>query len=80
MRPRILSVKKINQKKINVGRDELQNYANLVLQKYSHYLKNWDIEEKNSGYFVYFNRKAHLTCPLCKRTHDKDQRWYGLIR
>ncbi|CAJ0758414.1 9238_t:CDS:2 [Entrophospora sp. SA101] len=77
VRPRILSVEKINQKKIIVGQDSLKKYANLVLQKYSDYLGGWDIEEKDSQYFVYFNRKAYLECPKCKRLHDKDQRWFG---
>ncbi|RHZ85037.1 hypothetical protein Glove_73g27 [Diversispora epigaea] len=78
VRPRILSVEKINnQKKIIVGHDSLKKYANQVLQKYSNYLGSWDIEEKNSQYFVYFNRKSYQECPLCKRPHDKDQRWFG---
>jgi hypothetical protein len=42
------------------------------LQKYSNYLRDWTIEEKDSENFVYFNRKAPLGCPLCKRIHDKD--------
>ncbi|CAJ0752663.1 1099_t:CDS:2, partial [Entrophospora sp. SA101] len=64
IRPRILSIEKINnQKKIIVGHDELKKYVNLVLQKYSDYLGSWDIEEKNSQYFVYFNRRAYLECP-----------------
>ncbi|CAG8576087.1 12287_t:CDS:2 [Gigaspora rosea] len=78
VRPRILSVEKINnQKKIIVGQDVLKKYANLVLQKYPDYLGGWDIEEKNSQWYVYFNRKTYLECPLCNRTHDKDQRWFG---
>ncbi|RIB01809.1 hypothetical protein C2G38_2229633 [Gigaspora rosea] len=80
VRPRILSVEKINQKKIIVGQDSLKKYANLVLQKYSDYLEGWDIEEKDSQYFVYFNRKAYLECSICKRTHDKDQRWFSCAR
>jgi hypothetical protein len=28
------------------------------LQKYSNYLRDWTIEEKDSENFVYFNRKA----------------------
>ncbi|CAH1765944.1 4096_t:CDS:2 [Entrophospora sp. SA101] len=49
IRPCILSIEKINnQKKIIVGQDALKKYANLILQKYSEYLRNWDIEEKNS--------------------------------
>ncbi|CAG8464520.1 3721_t:CDS:2 [Paraglomus brasilianum] len=78
VRPRILSTEKINnQKKIIVGQDALKKYANLVLQKYPDYLGGWDIEEKDSQHFVYFNRKTYLECPLCNRTHDKDQRWFG---
>ncbi|CAG8554560.1 3024_t:CDS:2, partial [Cetraspora pellucida] len=78
VRPRILSVEKINnQKKIIVGHNSLKKYANQVLQKYSDYLGSWDIEEKDSQYFIYFSRKAYLECPKCKRPHDKDQRWYG---
>ncbi|CAG8666151.1 8845_t:CDS:1, partial [Paraglomus occultum] len=67
------------------GQDALKKYANLVLQKYSNYLRSWNIEErsscqgieKKSQYFVYFSRKAYLECPLCNRIHDKDQRWFG---
>ncbi|RIB17565.1 hypothetical protein C2G38_2186998 [Gigaspora rosea] len=78
VRPRILSVEKINnQKKIIVGHDSLKKYANQVLQKYSDYLGSWNIEEKDSQYFVYFSRKAYLECSKCKRPHDKNQRWYG---
>ncbi|GBC16034.2 hypothetical protein GLOIN_2v1770575 [Rhizophagus irregularis DAOM 181602=DAOM 197198] len=47
--------------------DVLQKCANLVLQKHSNYLRNWAIEEKDSENFVYFNQKAPLECPLCKR-------------
>jgi len=46
VRPRILSVEKINQKKIIIGRDALKNYANLVMQKYSEYLGSWDRRKK----------------------------------
>ncbi|RHZ76190.1 hypothetical protein Glove_202g91 [Diversispora epigaea] len=75
VRPRILSIEKINnQKKIIVGHDALKKYANLVLQKYSDYIGSWDIEEKDSQWYVYFNRKIYLECLICKRTHDKDQR------
>ncbi|CAH1767892.1 15019_t:CDS:2 [Entrophospora sp. SA101] len=78
VRPRILSIEKINnQKKIIVGHDSLKKYANQVLQKYSDYLESWEIEEKNSQNFVYFSRKAYLECPKCKRLHDKDQWWFG---
>ncbi|CAI2195154.1 6269_t:CDS:2, partial [Funneliformis geosporum] len=60
--------------------DVLQKYAKLVLQKHSN-LRNWTIEEKKETKenFVYFNRKAPLGCPLCKRIHDKDQRWFSRI-
>ncbi|RHZ81903.1 hypothetical protein Glove_117g518 [Diversispora epigaea] len=78
IRPHILSIEKINnQKKIIVGHDVLKKYANLVLRTYPDYLGGWDIEERNSEWVVYFNRRAYLECPLCKRTHDKDQRWHG---
>lgn len=78
VRPRILSIEKINnQKKIIVGHDSLKKYTNQVLQKYSDYLESWEIEEKNSQNFVYFSRKAYLECPKCKHLHDKDQRWFG---
>ncbi|CAB4388739.1 unnamed protein product [Rhizophagus irregularis] len=43
------------------------------------YLRDWTIEEKDSENFVYFNRKAPLGCPLCKRIHDKDQQWFGRV-
>ncbi|RHZ87770.1 hypothetical protein Glove_30g135 [Diversispora epigaea] len=79
IRPRILSVKINNQKKIVVGQDVLKKYANLVLQKYPDYLGGWDIEEKGSQWYVYFYRESNLECPLCKRTHAKDQKWYGYI-
>ncbi|CAG8648072.1 9423_t:CDS:2, partial [Paraglomus occultum] len=59
------------------GQDALKKYANLVLQKYPDYLGGWDIEEKNSQWYVYFSRKTYIECPLCNRTHDKDQRWFG---
>ncbi|RGB38347.1 hypothetical protein C1646_755876 [Rhizophagus diaphanus] len=64
---------------LSVGQDVLQKYAELVLQKYSNYLRDWTIEEKDLENFVYFNQKALLECPLCKRIHDKDQRWFGRI-
>ena len=80
VRPRMLSIEKNNNPlRISVGSDILQKYANLVLQKYSSYLRDWTIEEKDSENFVYFNRKAPLECPLCKRIHDKDQRWFGRV-
>ncbi|PKK58749.1 hypothetical protein RhiirC2_795828 [Rhizophagus irregularis] len=64
----------------NLGlEDVLQKYAELVLQKHSSYLRDWAIKEKDSENFVYFNRKALLECPLCKRIHDKDQRWFGCV-
>ena len=62
-----------------MGQDVLQKYAELVLQKHSSYLRDWTIEEKDSENFVYFNRKGPLECLLCKRIHDKDQRWFGRV-
>jgi hypothetical protein len=80
VRPRMLSIEKNNNPlRISVGQDVLQKYAELVLQKHSSYLRDWTIEEKDSENFVYFNRKALLKCPLCKRIHDKDQRWFGRV-
>ncbi|CAI2187583.1 14165_t:CDS:1, partial [Funneliformis geosporum] len=80
VRPRLLSEEKNNNPlRIFVGQDILQKYAELVLQKHSSYLRDWTIEEKDSENFVYFNRKAPLECPLCKRIHDKDQRWFGRV-
>ena len=74
VRPRMLSTEKNNNPlRISMGLDILQKYAELVLQKHSSYLRDWIIEEKDSENFVYFNRKAPLGCPLCKRIHDKDQ-------
>ena len=71
----MLSIEKNNNPlRISVSSDILQKYADLVLQKYSYYLRDWTIEEKDSENFIYFNRKASLGCPLCKRIHDKDQR------
>ncbi|PKB94866.1 hypothetical protein RhiirA5_437884, partial [Rhizophagus irregularis] len=76
----MLSTEKNNNPlRISVGSDILQKYADLVLQKYSNYLRDWTIEEKDSENFVYFNRKAPLGCPLCKHIHDKDQRWFGHV-
>jgi hypothetical protein len=52
----MLSIEKNNNLlKIFVGLDILQKYADLVLQKYSNYLRDWTIEEKNSENFIYFN-------------------------
>jgi len=68
-----------NLLRISMGQDILQKYADLVLQKHSNYLRDWTIEEKDSENFVYFNRKALLECLLCKRIHDKDQRWFGYV-
>ncbi|PKY61845.1 hypothetical protein RhiirA4_487397 [Rhizophagus irregularis] len=81
VRPRMLSIEKNNNPlRISVGSDILQKYAELVLQKHSSYFRDWNIEEKDSENFVYFNRKALLLeCPLCKRIHDKDQRWFGHV-
>ena len=74
MRPRMLSIEKNNTPlRISVGSDILQKYADLVLQKYSNYLRDWIIEEKDSENFIYFNRKAPLGCLLCKYIYDKDQ-------
>ena len=76
----MLSTEKNNNLlRISVGQDVLQKFANLVLQKYSNYLRDWTIEEKNSENFIYFNRKALLECPLCKCIHDKDQRWFDRV-
>ncbi|PKB91781.1 hypothetical protein RhiirA5_447590, partial [Rhizophagus irregularis] len=75
----MLSEEKNNPLRIIVGQDVLQKCANLVLQKHSNYLRDWTIEEKDSENFVYFNRKGPLECPLCKRIHDKDQRWFGRV-
>ncbi|GBC10685.1 hypothetical protein RclHR1_09820004 [Rhizophagus clarus] len=73
VRPRMLSIEKNNNLlRISVSSDILQKYADLVLQKYFNYFRDWTIEEKDSENFVYFNRKASLG-PLCKRIHDKDQ-------
>ncbi|PKY53665.1 hypothetical protein RhiirA4_499410 [Rhizophagus irregularis] len=80
VRPRMLSTEKNNNPlRLSVGLDILQKYAELVLQKHSSYLRDWIIEEKDSENFVYFNRKAPLGCPLCKRIHNKDQRWFGRV-
>jgi len=81
VRSRMLSIEKNNNPlRISVGSDILQKYAELVLQKHSSYLRDWNIEEKDSENFVYFNLKALLLeCPLCKRIHDKDQRWFGRV-
>src|SRR5436305_11015834 len=76
----MLSIEKNNTPlRISVGLDILQKYANLVLQKYSNYLKDWTIEKKDSENFVYFNQKASLGCLLCKHIHDKDQQWFGCV-
>ncbi|CAI2196150.1 13789_t:CDS:2, partial [Funneliformis geosporum] len=82
VRPRMLSTEKNdNPLRISVGQDVLQKFANLVLQKYSNYLRDWTIEEKEETKenFVYFSRKAPLECPFCKRIHDKDQRWFSRV-
>ncbi|CAB4388770.1 unnamed protein product [Rhizophagus irregularis] len=80
VRPRMLSIEKNNNPlRISVGQDILRKYAELVLQKHSSYLRDWTIEEKDSENFIYFNRKAPLGCPLCKRIHDKDQQWFGRV-
>ncbi|PKC59544.1 hypothetical protein RhiirA1_469297 [Rhizophagus irregularis] len=80
VRPRMLSTEKNNNPlRIIVGQDVLQQCADLVLQKYSNYLRDWTIEEKDSENFIYFNRKALLECSQCKRIHDKDQKWFGRV-
>ena len=80
VRPQMLSEEKNNNPlRIIVGQDVLQKCTNLVLQKHSNYLRDWTIEEKDSENFVYFNRKAPLGCPLCKRIHDKDQQWFSRV-
>ena len=80
VRPRMLSIEKNNNPlRISVGSDILQKYVDLVLQKYFSYFRDWIIEEKDSENFVYFNQKASLGCPLCKRIHDKDQRWFSRV-
>ncbi|GBB96096.1 hypothetical protein RclHR1_26800002 [Rhizophagus clarus] len=66
VRPRMLSIEKNNSPlKIIVGHDILQKCADLVLQKYFNYLRDYTIEEKDSENFVYFNQKAPLECPQC---------------
>jgi hypothetical protein len=76
----MLSIEKNNNPlRILVGSDILQKYAELVLQKYSNYLRDWTIEEKDSENFVYFNQKSPLGCPLCKHIHDKDQWWFSCV-
>ncbi|GBC52762.2 hypothetical protein GLOIN_2v1777834 [Rhizophagus irregularis DAOM 181602=DAOM 197198] len=80
VRPRMLSTEKNNNPlRLFVSLDILQKYAELVLQKHSSYLRDWIIKEKDSENFIYFNRKAPLGCPLCKRIHDKDQRWFSRV-
>ncbi|CAB4398583.1 unnamed protein product [Rhizophagus irregularis] len=76
-------VKHILQFSLDNGWNELEHArvqppTSLRLE-YSNYLRDWTIEEKDSENFVYFNRKAPLGCPLCKRIHDKDQRWFGRV-
>jgi len=74
VRPKILSIEKNNNPlRISVSLNILQKYADLVLQKYSNYLKDWTIKEKDSKNFIYFNRKALLEYLLCKYIYDKDQ-------
>ncbi|PKY61996.1 hypothetical protein RhiirA4_487734, partial [Rhizophagus irregularis] len=52
VRPRMLSTEKNNNPlRIIVGQDVLQKCADLVLQKYSNYLRDWTIEEKDSENF-----------------------------
>ncbi|GBB90263.1 hypothetical protein RclHR1_17160003 [Rhizophagus clarus] len=80
VRPRMLSIEKNNSPlKIIIGHNILQKCTDLVLQKYSNYLKDYTIEEKDSENFVYFNQKASLEYPQCKRIHDKDQQWFSRV-
>ncbi|PKY26278.1 hypothetical protein RhiirB3_441530 [Rhizophagus irregularis] len=80
VRPQMLSTEKNNNPlRISMGQDVLQKFVNLVLRKYSNYLRNWTIEEKDSENFVYFNRKAPLRCLLCKRIHNKNQQWFSRV-
>ena len=55
VRPHIPSIEKINNLLPKVSYDILQKYTDLVLQKYTNYLGNYIIEEKDSENFVYFN-------------------------
>ena len=56
VKPRLLSTEKNNNPlRIIVSQDVLQKCADLVLQKHSNYLRDWNIEEKDSENFVYFN-------------------------
>ncbi|PKK55777.1 hypothetical protein RhiirC2_801526, partial [Rhizophagus irregularis] len=49
VRLRMLSIEKNNNHlRISVRRDILRKYVDLVLQKYSNYLRDWTIEEKDS--------------------------------
>ncbi|RIA93587.1 hypothetical protein C1645_819219 [Glomus cerebriforme] len=71
VRPQMLSIEKNNNSlRISVGQDILHKCVNLVLQKHSNYLRDWNIKENDSQNFVYFNRKAPLECPLCKRSDE----------
>src|SRR3954451_18193024 len=79
IRSRILSMEKNINPLPKASQDILQKCAVLVLQKYTNYLGNWIIEENDSQNFVYFNQKTSLECSLCKRIHDKDQRWFGRV-
>ncbi|PKK64605.1 hypothetical protein RhiirC2_716168, partial [Rhizophagus irregularis] len=66
-----------------VKAQEIMGGMNLIMLGFNRLLvwelKDWTIEEKDSENFVYFNRKAPLGCPLCKRIHDKDQQWFGRV-
>ncbi|CAI2196216.1 16353_t:CDS:2, partial [Funneliformis geosporum] len=58
VRPQILSTEKNNDLlRISIEQDILQKYADLILQKYSKYLRNWIIEEKEETKenLIYFN-------------------------
>ncbi|CAI2195610.1 12364_t:CDS:2 [Funneliformis geosporum] len=79
VRPRILSTEKNNDLlRISVRQDILQKCADLVLQKYSKYLRDWTIEKKEETKenFIYFNRKASLECSLqtdeCRKVFECD--------
>ena len=61
VRPQLLSEEKNNNPlRISMGQDVLQKCADLVLQKYSNYLRDWTIEEKDSQNFVILTGE----CPL----------------
>ena len=60
VRPRMLSIEKNNSPlRISVGSDILQKYADLVLQKYSNYLRDWTIEERTQKTSYILTEKLH---------------------